>query len=166
MNALQTMMLNAVVDNIDTLYDDWYEGGTDYTLLPYLNIPYSQAWQFYDTKSRFLTLLASLRADASRDFYWWGHGNDQEIGPVASAVKSQFGLNSSLVAAKLGNQLWPIPMARHSYRLVILDGCAGYCRSWATAFGMTYQANGSMYTKNDYQNRFHLDPQAFVGVEL
>ncbi len=162
MNALQTMMLSSVVENLDTLYDGYADsgGGNDYNLLPTDsggNVPYASAWQFQDNQSSINTLEGALGSGAN--FYWWGHCNTDVIAPTPSGVNF---VSSGMVGQILRNNADQGKIA-HSYRLVILDGCEGYSKAWADAFGIVYQANGSSYTVDDYNNRFHLDPQAFVG---
>jgi hypothetical protein len=162
MNALQTMMLSSVVENLDTLYDGYADlgGGNDYNLLPTDsggNVPYASAWQFQDNQSSINTLEGALGSGAN--FYWWGHCNTDVIAPTPSGVNF---VSSGMVGQVLRNNADQGKIA-HSYRLVILDGCEGYSKAWADAFGIVYQANGSSYTVDDYNNRFHLDPQAFVG---
>ena len=162
MNALQTMMLSSVVENLDTLYDGYADsgGGNDYNLLPTDsggNVPYASAWQFQDNQSSINTLEGALGSGAN--FYWWGHCNTDVIAPTPSGVNF---VSSGMVGQVLRNNADQGKIA-HSYRLVILDGCEGYSKAWADAFGIVYQANGSSYTVDDFNNRFHLDPQAFVG---
>lgn len=162
MNALQTMMLSSVVDNLDTLFDLYVDlgGGYDYNLLPMDsggNVPYVSAWQFQDNQTSINTLEAALGSSAN--FYWWGHCNTDVIAPSPSGVNF---VSSGMVGQILHNNADQGNIT-HSYRLVILDGCEGYSKAWADAFGIIYQANGSSYTVDDYNNKFHLDPQAFVG---
>ena len=167
MDALQTMMLDSVVNNLDTLSDFFVDqgGGYDYDLLPTGpggNVPYGSAWQFLNDWDSVDSLENALTSGSSANFYWWGHGNVDNIAPTSGQSKGQApDLYAGNIQTRLHNNVRE-GNVNNPYRLVILDGCDGYSKLWADAFGIIYQVNGSSWTVHDYDN-FGIDRQAFVA---
>lgn len=157
--AMNNNMLNSVVDNLNTLFD-WYGDGTDYNLLPGIsgnaNVPYGSAFRWSNDSDR-QTLITALQNSA--DFYWWGHGTEDDINPGGDAVIIQ--------ASDLEAAFQQTPNhKKHVFRLVILDSCHGYSVKMANAFGFTFLNAPNVIIppvpKINYQN-LQREPQAFVG---
>ena len=169
-NRWGNMMLNAVVDNLNT-EADLYGDGTDYNLLPVgasgnVNVPYASTFGWGNDSEDTEILLQSLSEGGN--FFYVGHGNPNRITPVPYNWFTQnithnygYGINAGDVAFQLDNSVRAHYIA-HPYRLVILNSCACYSKAWANAFGFAFQPLGSSYTVNDYAS-FHREPQAFVA---
>jgi hypothetical protein len=168
-DALQDMILDAAVDNLNTLcdfYEDVYGGGYDYNLLPTGpggNVPFVSAWQFLNNWDYSDQLYDALTGGASANFYWWGHCNVDNISPISHNPGGGTAPNvdASTLSSRLHNNV-SAGVINNPFRLVILDACSGYSKLWADAFGIIYQVNGSSWTVADYDN-FGIDRQAFVA---
>jgi len=164
--AMDNAMLMGVVDNLNTLVD-LYGDGTDYTLFPWgasgnNNIPYVWAfrWSYSPEQSDKNALMSALSSSAN--FYWWGHGSAHS-GLPGDVIYP--GNNTRIFAHELATTLNNIngTQAHHPYNLVILDCCQGYTKSWANAFGMSFNKRGFSDSKSYYQQILNRDPQAFIG---
>jgi hypothetical protein len=160
------------VDVLNTEWDE-YGDGTDYNLLPSGpggNVPYTSAFGWGNNFDDTQTLKWNL--SDSGDFFYVGHGGPTRITPVPFHWWQRFfpaNPNYGISAKSLGEQLGNVVTRTnhyilHSFRLVILNSCNGYSREWANAFGFIFQANGSLYTVDDF-NKLKRDPHAFVAWE-
>jgi Bacterial Ig domain/Chitobiase/beta-hexosaminidase C-terminal domain/Immunoglobulin domain/von Willebrand factor type A domain len=150
---LGDMMLQGVVDKLDTLADI-YGDGTDYSLLPNMpggNVPYACSFQ-WNSLSTPVLLISLLQGG---NFYWWGHGGPGAISPSTNGVPL---IRAKEAARILGNDGWNGKF-NSPYRLVILDCCSAFSRKWANAFGFPDLGNNNLL---DY-TRLQADPQAFIA---
>lgn len=135
-----------------------------YRVLPSQN-GFGRSTTFMLTPNNKTNLLNTLAQPNSRNFFWFGHGNNLVISNGKTddegvELEGYVSLNFSEVANALGNasvasftrngQLSQIGTANHPYRLVILMGCNTDGANWCDAFGIaketsnvaTYQSLG------------------------
>ena len=164
-SGLSAGIINVLNTQSDYFYENW-GGGLDYNLLPSINQTFTDSFQWHIASTGdYGTLLNALTNNQSANFYWWGHGNTDHIGPDSHkgfATTPGDTLASINIANPLGNH--PIKgIIKRPYRLVIMQCCeAGSYRYWANAFGIIYHYGGSSYTVTDYE-ALGRDPQSFVG---